>query len=94
MIIEFECDICQSIHEKLIAPFKGSSDKFCLACFAFGVGMLASEKPDLVGYFASLARQAQAQLENSKPNSIVLIVGNTSGEDKLNEWVKLFNKKK
>jgi hypothetical protein len=84
MNVEFKCNICQLNYSKLIAPFENSSDKFCLACFAFGIGMNASEKPDLVAYFASLARQAQTQLENSKPNSIVFIVRNTN-EDKLNQ---------
>ena len=46
------------------------------------MGMNASEKPDLVGYFASLTRQAQTQLENSPPHSIVFIVKD-SKKDKI-----------
>ena len=95
MNIDWKCDNCQESHSKLIAPFYGDSEKYCLACFSFNLGLAASNKPDLnrEHHYNWIAIQAQRQLEQSKTNSVVFVSKDTD-QKKMKEWLEKFTKQK
>ncbi|CAG8693534.1 6503_t:CDS:1, partial [Cetraspora pellucida] len=69
---------------KLVAPFAGDPEKYCLPCFTTGMRFSASQKPERTEYYNRLIRQAQKELENSEPYSITFI-SKTLDREKLNE---------
>ena len=81
MDIVWKCDICQQKCDKLVAPFAGSPEKYCLVCFATGMRLVVSEKPELAENYDKLVKQAEKELENSPPYSITFI-------RKMSEWGK------
>ena len=75
----WKCDICQQNCTKLVAPFAGSLEKYCLTCFATCMRLVASEKPELAENYNKLIKQAEKELESSPPYSITFI-------KKISEW--------
>ena len=73
----WKCETCQEIYSKLVSPFEGSSEKYCLSCFSFGLGLTAASKPNLTEYYNLLANKTQKQMDQSEPNSIIFISKNT-----------------
>ncbi|CAG8744042.1 36677_t:CDS:2, partial [Racocetra persica] len=58
--------MCQQNCVKLVAPFAGDPEKYCLPCFTTGMRFSASQKPERTEYYNQLIRQAQKELENRK----------------------------
>lgn len=78
-----KCDMCQQNCVKLIAPFAGIPEKYCLPCFTTGIRFSASQKPELAENYNRIIKHAQEALKNKEPYSITFISKNPNPEKML-----------